>query len=193
MAEYPNWFVRGSAEVYFIRNLLPYAGQPLKCLQLGAYTGDATQWLFDNILTHEDSILYDVDTWEGSEEPEHKTIDWQSVEDRYTERHKEKIDSGRLIKFKGTTDEFFSSPQGMQQFHFIYVDADHKASSVLKDGLNALYRVPPGGIIAFDDYLWTLGKGQYLDPKPAVDALYACHVDQLDLIDSGIQVWFKKK
>lgn len=191
--EYPNWFTRGKADVYFYRNLGGYAGQPLKCLQLGAYTGDATEWLFDNVLTHPDSRLYDIDTWGGSDEAAHKELDWQSVEERYLERHQEKIDSGRLIRFKGTTDEFFSSPQGMQQFHFIYVDADHRASSVLKDGLNAIYRVPSGGIVAFDDYLWTQGKGQHLDPKPAVDAIYACYVDKLDMIDSGVQVWFRKK
>lgn len=191
--DYPNWFVRGSAKIFFERNLKAYAGLPIKCLQLGAYTGDATEWLFDNLLTHPDSSLIDVDTWSGSDEPEHKNLDWKSVEEYYLERHRDKIASGRLTAFKGTTDQFFSSPQGMQQFNFIYVDADHKASSVLKDGLNSIYRVPVGGIVAFDDYLWTQGKGQYLDPKPAIDALYACYPDQLELLDSGVQVWFRKK
>lgn len=193
MTEYPNWFIRGSANLYFERNLKPYAGLPLKLLQLGAYTGDATQWLFDNVLTHPDSLLIDVDTWGGSDEPEHKSLDWRSVEETYTERHREKIDSGKLVKFKGTTDEFFSSPTGMQQFNFIYVDADHRASSVLKDGLNSMYRVPPGGVVAFDDYLWTQGKGLHLDPKPAIDALRLCYQDKFDVLDSGVQVWLKRK
>jgi predicted O-methyltransferase YrrM len=191
--EYPNWFTKGRADVYFARNLTPYAGQPLKVLQLGAYTGDSTEWLFENILTNPDSVLYDVDTWEGSDEPAHKELDWKSVEEVYLSRHQEKIDSGRIIRFKGTTDNFFSSELGMQQFHFIYVDADHKASSVLRDGLNAIYRVPSGGIVAFDDYLWTQGKGQHLDPKPAVDAIWHCYADQLDVLDTGVQVWFRKK
>lgn len=193
MSEYPNWFIRGAANLYFERNLKPYAGQPLKCLQLGAYTGDATEWLFSNVLTHPESILYDVDTWGGSDEPEHKTLDWKSVEATYLNRHQDKIDSGRLIQFKGTTDEFFASKQGMQQFHFIYVDADHKASSVLKDGLNAIHRVPTGGIVAFDDYLWTQGKGIHLDPKPAVDGIRLCYQDTFDVIDTGVQVWLRKK
>ena len=193
MTEYPNWFKKGRADVYFHRNLGAYAGQPIKCLQLGAYTGDATEWLFANILTHPDAILYDVDTWGGSDEPAHHKLDWTSVESRYLERHQDKIDSGKLIRFKGTTDEFFMSDQGAQQFNFIYVDADHAAASVLKDGLNSIYRVPPGGIVAFDDYVWTLGKGLWADPKPAVDAIYTCHSNQFDLIDSGLQVWLKKK
>lgn len=191
--KYVNWFTRGRADTYFARNLSPYVGQPLKCLQLGAYTGDATEWLFEHVLTHPDARLYDVDTWEGSDEPEHKQIDWNSVEQTYDKRHQDKIDSGRLIKFKGTTDEFFSSPQGMQQFHFIYIDADHEAASVLKDGLNAIYRVPEGGIVAFDDYMWTQGKGLWADPKPAVDAIYNCHSNSFDLLDTGLQVWLRKK
>jgi hypothetical protein len=190
---YPNWFIQGSAKAYFERNLKDLSGRPLQFVQLGAYTGDATEWLFENILTHPDSTLIDVDTWGGSDEPEHKALDWKSVEDLYIDRHKDKLDSGRLIKFKGTTDDFFSSQLGMRQFDFIYVDADHKASSVLKDGLNSIYRVRVGGIVAFDDYLWTQGKGKHLDPKPAIDALYACYPDQLETIDSGVQVWFRKR
>lgn len=193
MSDYPNWFIRGSANIYFERNLKPYAGQPIKCLQLGAYTGDATEWMFNNLLAHPNSSLIDVDTWGGSDEPEHKSLDWKSVEDRYLERHQDKIESGKLTKFKGTTDEFFGSDIGKQAFHFIYVDADHKASSVLKDGLNSVYRLAPGGILAFDDYLWTQGRGLHLDPKPAVDAIRTCYQDMFDVIDIGVQVWLRKK
>lgn len=191
--EFPNWFTKTFADIYFSRNLTPYANQPLRCLQLGAFTGDATEWMFENILTHPDSVLYDVDTWEGSKEPTHGELDWAAVEKFYLNRHKEKIDSGRLIVYKGTTDSFFSSEMGRQQFNFIYVDADHKASSVLKDGMNSIYRLPSGGVVAFDDYRWTKGEGQHLDPKPAIDAIAACYYDELVVLDSGFQVWFRKR
>jgi hypothetical protein len=191
--EYPNWFIKGSANTYFARNLTPYVGQPMHCLQLGAYTGDATKWLFDNILTHPDARLTDVDTWGGSDEPAHKDLDWTSVEDVYLGKTKEYVDAGKLTVFKGTTDDFFQSEQGRRQFHFIYVDADHEAASVLKDGLNSFYRLADNGVLAFDDYMWTQGKGQWADPKPAVDAIVNCHSNKLDVLDTGLQVWIKKK
>ena len=188
---YPSWFNTGAVR-YFEKNLLQYSETPLKCLQLGAYTGDATEWLFSKALLHPDSTLIDVDTWEGSDEPEHKTFDWASVESVYLAKHQDKIDSGKLKTFKGTTDSFFESSEGKQLFDFIYVDADHEAASVLKDGLNSIYRLKVGGIIAFDDYVWSARKGAWADPKPAIDAILVCYSHKFKVIDIGLQVWLQK-
>jgi predicted O-methyltransferase YrrM len=177
---------------YFEKNLLQYSEIPLKCLQLGAYTGDATEWLLSKALLHPDSTLIDVDTWEGSDEPEHKTFDWASVESVYLAKHQDKIDSGKLKTFKGTTDSFFESSEGEQLFDFIYVDADHEAASVLKDGLNSIYRLKVGGIIAFDDYVWSARKGAWADPKSAIDAILVCYSHKFKVIDIGLQVWLQK-
>lgn len=193
MAEgYPNFFLKVGADRFFARNLAGLAGQPIHCLQIGAYTGDATEWLIENILTHPESTLTDVDPWTGSDEPVHHQLDWKDVEDVYLERHQKNIDSGKLKVFKGTSDEFYSSEAGKRGFHFIYVDGNHEAAQVLKDGLNAIYRVGIGGIVAFDDYLWTLGKGLWADPKPAIDAIWLCHSNKFELIDKGEQIWLRR-
>lgn len=192
MTEYPNWFKSSGAAVYFLRNLRAYAGQPMTALQIGAYTGDATEWLFENVLTHPDSKLVDVDPWTGSDEPAHEKLDWKSVEETYLARHQDKIDSGRLEVFKGTSDEFFGSEAGRRGFHFIYIDGNHEAAPVLRDGMNAVHRVGVGGIVAFDDYLWTLGRGLWADPKPAIDAIATCYSNKFEVIDKGTQVWLKR-
>ena len=193
MAEgYPNFFIAVGAPAFFARNLGPWKGQPIRCLQIGAYTGDATEWMLENILTHEDAVLFDVDPWTGSNEPVHHELDWQSVEDTYLERHKGAIESGKLQVRKMTSDDFFTSDEGRQGFNFIYVDGNHEAAQVLKDGLNAIYRVGVGGIVAFDDYLWTLGKGLWADPKPAIEAIYYCHSNKFEVIDKGEQIWLKR-
>ena len=190
--EFPNFFLRVGADRYFARNLGPYKDQPIRCLQIGAYTGDATEWMIENVLTHPDSTLIDVDPWTGSDEPVHHQLNWQSVEERYLERHQKNIDSGKLKVFKGTSDEFFSSEEAKTGFHFIYIDGNHEAAQVLKDGLNGIYRLGVGAIIAFDDYTWTLGKGLWADPKPAIDAIYYCHSNKFEVIDKGAQVWLKR-
>lgn len=189
--QYPNWFNRG-ARGYFEKNLLQYSNTPLRCLQLGAYTGDATEWLLSEALLHQDSTLIDVDTWEGSDELVHKTFDWASVESVYLAKHQDKINSGKLKAFKGTTDSFFESDEANELFDFIYVDADHEAASVLKDGLNSIYRLKVGGIIAFDDYIWSAKKGVWADPKPAIDAILVCYSHKFNVIDVGLQVWLQK-
>ena len=190
--EYPNFFKRVGASTFFYRNLGPYKGHPMRCLQIGAYTGDATEWMLENVLTHDDAVLFDVDPWTGSDEPIHKELDWKSVEETYLERHKDAIASGKLKVRKMTSDEFFNSDEGRQGFNFIYIDGNHEAAQVLKDGLNAIYRVGVGGIVAFDDYLWTLGKGLWADPKPAIDAIYYCHSNKFQIIDKGQQIWLKR-
>ena len=189
---YPDWFSRTGAEAYFARNLMPYAGQKMDFLQIGAYTGDATEWLLKYVLTHPESTLTDVDPWTGSDEPAHHELDWNSVEEVYLKRHQASIDSGKLKVFKGTSDQFFGSPEGQRGFNFIYIDGNHEAAQVLKDGLNGIYRLGEGAIIAFDDYLWTLGKGLWADPKPAIDAIYHCHSNKFEIIDRGVQIWLKR-
>jgi predicted O-methyltransferase YrrM len=121
----------------------------------------------------------------------HKAMDWVSVEEIYTIRHKNSIESGKLTKYKGKTDDFFQSPEGSQRFDFIYIDADHEAASALKDGLNSIYRLNPGGIVAFDDYSWNSGKGDWANPKSGIDAILSCYSHKISVLDTGSQVWIK--
>ena len=188
---YPNWFLQGGAQHNFAKHLSEFMSKPMSALQIGAYTGDATVWLFDNIIKHNDgSSLVDVDTWEGSDEPEHQDMDWQSVESTYDEKTKEHQDSGKLCKIKSTSDEFFSSNEST--YDFIYVDGDHTAASVLKDGVNAVKFIKRGGIIAFDDYMWRSGKGQTFDPYPSIDAIMTAFQEDFTIMEVGLQVWLRK-
>jgi predicted O-methyltransferase YrrM len=187
---YPNWFIQGGAQHNFAKHLSEFMSKPMSALQIGAYTGDATVWLFENIIGHnEESSLVDVDTWEGSEEPEHAQMNWQSVEMIYDARTAKF--GKRLCKNKMTSDEFFESNSAV--YDFIYVDGDHTAASVLKDGISAVKFIAPGGIIAFDDYLWRSGKGAAYDPYPAINAIMLCFSDKFDVIEAGLQVWLKNK
>lgn len=196
MTEYPNWFRAGGAEANFDKFLRAYAGKPISCLQIGAYTGDATEWLFNNVLTNPESVLYDVDTWEGSEEPAHAVMNWTSIEETYDLRTKSYQDSKNLYKLKMTSDDFFLKANKQLQipyFDFIYIDGDHKAMSVLRDGINAISLLAPNGILAFDDYMWSLGVGPAYDPRPAIDAILTCvQASEFTLLDRGLQVWLQK-
>jgi hypothetical protein len=187
---YPNWFEQ-YAENIFSRHLNEFKDRKVDFLQLGAYTGDATKWMFENVLTNSESTLVDVDTWEGSEEPIHNSFDWKNVEDFYDEKNSQWLGESRLFKKKMTTDEFFASND--KQFDFVYVDADHTAMSVLRDGINAYKSLKVNGVLAFDDYLWTLGNGDVMkDPKPAIDALLLFYQKRCSVIEVGTQVWLRK-
>ncbi len=80
--EFPNWFKGVQADLTFAKNLESLRGKPIRALQIGAYTGDATEWLLQNLInSHPDSVLIDVDPWTGADEPAHPQMNWNSVEE----------------------------------------------------------------------------------------------------------------
>jgi hypothetical protein len=189
---YPNWFLQGGAQHNFAKYLPELLDRPISALQVGAYTGDATVWLFENLLSrNENSSLVDVDTWGGSDEPEHKAMDWQSVESVYDSKTNHYLESGKLCKVKSTSDEFFDTNEAT--YDFIYIDGDHTAAAVLKDGVNAVKFINPKGILAFDDYMWRSGRGASYDPYPSIDAIMTAFQSDFEIMEVGLQVWLRRK
>lgn len=191
MTEYPNWFSSGVAVQYFTQILGEFVGQPVRMLQIGAYTGDASEWLLNHVLTNPESRLVDVDTWEGSDEIAHKSLDWTSVESFYTSRLENELADARLVKVKSTSAEYFL--EHTITYDFIYIDGDHTGIGVLADGINAYNCLKIGGILAFDDYGWNPDNlPSHLTPAPAINAIREVYADRLEVIADGYQVWFRK-
>ena len=190
MDEYVNWFQNDGQKNFNTHLLNTFAGKPIRSLQIGAYTGDASIWLYDNLLTHSDSVLVDVDTWEGSDEPVPHRINWSTVEDLYDSKTKQGQEENKIVKYKGTSDSFFKDNREM--YDFIYVDGDHTAYGVLKDAVAAYECLNIGGIIAFDDYRWSAGLGALKEPKMAIDAFGSIYRDRLELVLQDYQCWYRK-
>lgn len=187
---YPNWFKDSSAVHYFDKYLQKFKDKEVHFLQIGVFTGDATEWLFDNILTNDKSTLTDVDTWTGSPIEGYKDFNWNEIESSYDDRFIDQISSGRLIKQKMMSNQFFSINK--KQYDFIYIDGDHNALSVFLDGVNGFYCLKNGGTMAFDDYLWTLNQLPFNDPKPGINAFLNIFGGQYSIIDIQGQAWVEK-
>jgi predicted O-methyltransferase YrrM len=170
--------------------LRSFNGKSIRCLQIGAYTGDASVWIYDNLLKESDSILVDVDTWEGSDEPAHHEMNWSTVENLYDIKTKEGQEKRKIIKYKGTSDSFFKNNR--QMYDFIYVDGDHTAYGVIKDAISSYECLNVGGVIAFDDYQWSAGLGPLKEPKMAIDAFSSIYRDRLQLVLKDYQCWYRK-
>jgi len=184
MSEFPNWF-----EVTARENFEKYVPDVpnMRALQIGAFTGDATQWLLDN---RDIEQIVDVDTWEGSDESGHDSIDFSEVEKVYDSRFK---NHPQVDKNKSTSDDFLYRLIWPNDYDFIYIDGDHTAFQVALDGLQAWPGLKSGGVIAFDDYTWQSGKGEYYDPKPAIEAFYHIVKTQVDVLAENSQVWLRRK
>ena len=186
--KYPNWF-KITAEENFKSQLMPLAGKfGLKFLQIGAFTGNASVWLVDNILTQRNSVLEDVDTWSGSDEQEHKEMDWLDVERTYDSRIAFRPN---VIKYKMDSKEFLRSIEKVT-FDFIYIDGDHTAEGVLQDAVLGWRLLKPGGIMAFDDYLWEDPRGIEFQPGWSIDTFVGAVKDESEVLLSNSQVWLRK-
>jgi predicted O-methyltransferase YrrM len=187
---YPNWFE--IAAVDYFKLVLPkrFAGKPLiDFLQIGAYTGDASEWMLDNILTDPTSWLTDVDTWSGSEEEAHKCFDWQDLEHFYDSRM---AAYNNICKIKGSSWDFLNNAES-KHYDFIYIDGDHTAKGVYTDAKLSWHTLKPFGIMAFDDYQWHHDSGKdELRPKPGIDQFLEEHKDEYSLLIMDEQVWISK-
>jgi hypothetical protein len=191
MTDYPNWFLQ-SAWYNFKPLLEEFIGKPkLRFLQLGAFTGDASVWMCDNILTGTYCYLTDVDTWRGSDEPAHKDMDFVSVYDTY----RSKTDHySQILRVTSTTMDFLNRPNRDEIFDFIYVDADHTTVGVLLDGELSWPLLKSGGIMAFDDYTWGHESGDpRLAPQVGIDLFLHRHQGEYELLAKNTQVWIRKK
>jgi SAM-dependent methyltransferase len=190
----PNWF--STVEANFAQHLTPLAGRSdLDFLQIGAYAGHCTEWLCTNVLTGVSCLLTDVDTWGGSpDEAEHSALDWYTVREEYFTRIRP---FGHTVHtFMGASDVFFMlQGPAPSTFDFVYVDGGHRAENVLRDAVHADCVLKPGGILAFDDYLWWENEGKHPAerPKVAINAFWTARKWDYDILSWDYQVWLRKR
>jgi hypothetical protein len=193
MTEYPNWFAKSAVD-NFATYLIQDAGLPdLRYLQLGAFTGDASVWLMENILTHPTSHLFDVDTWEGSDEADHKSMDFEDVHKTYLKKTWRWQQDGSIYKYRFNTMYFLKTQSIRDKFDFIYIDADHTTVGVLLDAELSWPLLKSGGIMAFDDLTWGADLPPSQSPKAGILLFAERHRQEFDLVVANTQYWIKKK
>jgi predicted O-methyltransferase YrrM len=77
-------------------------------------------------------------------------------------------------------------------YDFIYIDADHVASSVLSDAELSWPLLKAGGIMSFDDYSWGDEKPAHLRPRTAILSFVEKYKNQIETMAMNHQYWIKK-
>lgn len=188
MSKYPNWF-KQTAQDNFEKHLKPLAGRKdLSALQIGAFTGDASIWLMKNLLVGPDHHLMDVDTWQGSDEIDHKEFDWEDVYKTYKRKLKPYPNAKHT---KQASLLFLITDTGM--YDFIYIDGSHTALDVFTDALLAWPHLEEGGILAFDDYVWHHPQGIEYEPQKGINRFVALFNPEVEILEQNTQLWLKKR
>ena len=191
--EYPNWFAQ-TAQYNFDVLLQRFIGEDnLRFLQLGAYTGDASLWMLENINNIE---LTDVDTWQGSNELAHESINFDEVYEIYLEKiskYRKQVNVQRCTTTDYLLAQYGSDRPLGEYFDFIYVDADHTTVGVLLDAELSWPLLKSGGVMAFDDYTWgTDAMDPRIKPKVGIDLFLHRHTGEYEILAINSQVWIEK-
>jgi hypothetical protein len=180
---------------------------PTKVLEIGSFEGRSTCFLIENLTQARDIELHCIDTWHGAVEHQiggFAQTNMSAVEERFLynvnlsiEKSPHSID---LKIHKGTSDIELSKllSAGLNNyFDFIYVDGSHQAPDVLTDAIFSFKLLKVGGLIAFDDYLWSEplpgGKDIIRCPKIAIDAFTNIFARKVKIINAHLDQLYVQK
>jgi predicted O-methyltransferase YrrM len=188
-----DWFAQN---VPIWDELVP-AHKPRKILEIGSYEGRSACYFIDRCARETPLELHCVDSWQGG--VEHDAGGASAVEARFDHNmalarsraahdvqvHKHKMLShlalAKLIMVNRTP-----------AFDVIYIDGSHQAPDVLTDAVMAFQLLRVGGLMIFDDYIWSMESPGRQDPfnmpKPAIDAFLNIFQRKM-LIVSGVPVY----
>jgi predicted O-methyltransferase YrrM len=174
--------------------LQPFNKKKNTMIELGSYKGEATCKLLTHLATHPKSLVFAVDTWEGS--PEYSTtMSFQSIEMEFDSNIEKTGKKDQLIKMKMTTEEALLklNIEKKYKFDIVFIDASHTAGDVLRDAILIWPLVNPDGVIIFDDYRWEKLNKEYFRPKLAIDSFISIFAHQLDVLALEYQAFIKKR
>ncbi len=193
------WFENTARPVW--DNLIPRIN-PQRVLEVGSFEGASTMYLIQTLARLHPLEIHCVDTWDGG--VEHADIDMRSVEARFAHNVRWAMASApnpvNLQLHKGFSDIGLArllASGGAEYFDFVYIDGSHQAPDVLCDAVLGFKLLKPGGVMAFDDYLWSEalpgGKDPLRCPKPAIDAFVNLNFRKLNVLSAPLyQLYIQK-
>jgi predicted O-methyltransferase YrrM len=182
-----DWFSRSIPAWNAILGGLSRDGRALKVLEVGVFEGRSTCWLLENFCKAPESEVVAIDTFRGGEE--HGGLELRGLRERFERNVAAARPACRVEVLEGESIVGLAALVGARpkrEFDFVSIDASHRACDVLGDAVLAFRLLRPGGVMAFDDYLWSPFRRGSEDPlstpKMAVDAFAAAFARQCRIL-----------
>lgn len=160
-------------------------------LQIGCFEGMGTVWMLDNILTHENSRLIDIDPFYSDGDLAGANFD--TVQKLYYYNLAECPTSYKHKIIVGRSQDVLSTLP-LNSFDLIYIDGSHFAKDIIIDAELSHKLLKVGGMMFFDDYGWGEEQGKFSSDKPkwAVDEFLEKHKGEYKIIDIHYQAVIEK-
>ena len=176
----------------------PLFGKKLQVLEIGCYEGASTTWILDNLMSHPESSLTCIDTFEGG--MEHQEADkthryeLQSLESRFRANvAKCEYHASKLEVVKARSDEALLELRCKgTRFDLVYIDASHVAIDVLQDAVLSWHMLNLNGVMVFDDFRWKGYLEDCYNPRIAIQAFLHCVVQEVETTETEYQMWVTK-
>ena len=178
----------------WIKTLSKFKGHKVNILEIGVFEGISTKWFLTNLITHKKSILYAVDTFEGSPEYD-DSLSFKTVKEKFlsTIKSTKKTNQVKIMQMYSYNALVKIISDNDIIFDIIYIDASHEAKDVISDAILSWNLLKTGGIMIFDDYRWDLLVQEFSKPALAVDSFLEIMKPTLTILHKGYQVIIEKK
>jgi hypothetical protein len=173
--------------------LSKFVGKKINCLDIGAYKGETTCWMLNNLCSNPYSRVYSIGTWKGEPDSIENTF-YSEVEKRFDKNIEKTGRSEQNIKLKMTSSQALIElrNEGDIFFDFIYIDASCEFRDIFADGILSWVLLTEGGIMIFDDYKGKIYDNANFTPRMAVDSFVYIFKPQLKTLYSGWQYIVEK-
>jgi predicted O-methyltransferase YrrM len=166
--------------------LATLGGTPIRVLEIGSYEGRSARWLLDNVKVAKLTCL--------------DTFDDEARNERFAKNVGSECARQGIwcVAIAGPSQKTLSLLYGAHaetpEFDFVYVDGSHEAHDVVTDAVLAFRMLRVGGLMCFDDYIWSPGEldGGPHAPELGVRAFIATHQHMIEVLHVATQVWIRR-
>lgn len=181
-----DWFSRSIPGWQFILSRMTQKTPRLRILEVGVFEGRSTCWLLENFCKTPESTIVAIDTFQGG--IEHQNMELGGLRKQFEDNIATVVSPAKVEVRAGLSLDQLCRllAENTPQFDFISVDASHQATDVLGDAVLAFQLLKSGGVMAFDDYIWSPMRpgteNPLLLPKVAIDAFTTIYSQKLRIL-----------
>ena len=166
----------------------------MRILEIGAFEGASTTRILDNLMSHPESTMKVIDTFEGGMEHQNTSeYELASLESRFRANVSKCEHASKLRVIKAHSDDaLMALRQASSQFDFIYIDASHVSIDVMHDAVLCWRMLTLHGTMVFDDWRWKGYMEDCYNPRIAIIAFLQCAAPEVETKENENQMWVSK-